>query len=102
MKTSIDKPESKATKHTPAPWNVNGGMRQGIKTVYAASGSVAEMTDSKAHSNEEQEANARLIAAAPELLEALNKLVRRAEINGWASPPDIVHAVKVIAKAKGE
>jgi hypothetical protein len=44
----------------------------------------------------EAEANARLIAAAPELLEALQSLT-----HPMASDEDLSHALAVIAKAKG-
>lgn len=48
------------------------------------------------HSVEEMWANARLIAAAPELLEALRNLT-----HPMASDEDLQHALAVIAKAEG-
>lgn len=102
------------TKHTPTPWNVNGGMRPGIKTVYADSGSICEMTNSQAHSDAEQEANAAFIVRAcnnhDELVSALENLqkvfVERAEhANGktWTYGATAnLNALKALAKAKGE
>jgi predicted RNA-binding protein Jag len=51
-----------------------------------------EWTDNQA----EAEANARLIAAAPEMLEALQSLT-----HPMASDEDLQNALAVIAKAKG-
>jgi hypothetical protein len=48
------------------------------------------------HDVEEMWANARLIAAAPELLEALRNLT-----HPMASDEDLQHALSVIAKAEG-
>jgi hypothetical protein len=68
-----------AAKHTPAPWFTH---REGFSTVYVEAclrqGVVQEVaacgpTEAGA---EQQEANARLIAAAPELLESLILMVR--------------------------
>lgn len=51
-------------KHTPGPWDENNG-----RVFRGNSGSICILTDQ--HSFVEYRANARLIAAAPELLEAL-------------------------------
>jgi len=59
------------TKHTPGPWE-QGTQTRGSTTLVArieTGFAVAEMRN--VHFREEAEANARLIAAAPELLEAL-------------------------------
>ena len=48
-------------------------------------------------------ANARLIAAAPELLEALEEIVSAADGDGWSQlDADLRKARAAIAKAKGE
>lgn len=48
-------------------------------------------------------ANARLIAAAPELYEALRTMVDMAEFEGWdGRSGDYAVAVEVLAKARGE
>ena len=62
------------TKHTPGPWIVwpdnNNRLQVGQSTNYT----VAQMMQTPIHG---QEANARLIAAAPDLLEALQKIKQR-------------------------
>ena len=47
------------------------------------------------------EANANLIAAAPELLEALEKIIDSGEIPYCESDPLVIKAKEVITKAKG-
>lgn len=69
-------------KHTPAPWiyrtvpsdSVDGKTSYWIDTVNAA-----PLADVRTRPDNEHEANARLIAAAPELLEALINLVEDVE-----------------------
>lgn len=75
-------------KHTPGPWNAEH-LWNGIITIKAPTGEVATLTkhNTDAHSPgphgiNEAGANARLIAAAPELLAALNAMVRK------YAPPD--------------
>ena len=62
--------------HTPGPWHVGG---KGNAIVYAdvegGSYAVANAVTFHGQPNFEDAANARLIAAAPDLLEALRKLV---------------------------
>jgi hypothetical protein len=53
-------------KHTPAPWNYDG------RIVTASDG---DILFNVGRTNEEYQANAKLIAAAPELLEALVAMV---------------------------
>ena len=56
------------TKHTPGPWENSPSCH-----VYAGEGElIADAGDSLTLGVSEMEANARLIAAAPELLDALN------------------------------
>ena len=59
------------TKHTPGPWEVHGN------NIVATKGNVdvAVICYSGEHFTGEDKANARLIAAAPELLEALRNVV---------------------------
>jgi hypothetical protein len=56
--------------HTPGPWHYHGGWGQCVR---ASRVTVAECRTAKL-TGEECEANARLIAAAPELVEALRIL----------------------------
>ncbi len=74
--------ESRAAPHTPGPWAVNwAGVSHGGKMVYdevyvyaPASSSIAIAADiADPLTNEPSEANARLIAAAPDLLGLLKK-----------------------------
>jgi hypothetical protein len=102
------------TQHTPGPWRV---YRQPSKTwqgmyslhVLASDQTPAEMAAAIVHvagTNPDDEANARLIAAAPEMLEALATLLGCAETdsmddksNVWRSA--IIDARATIAKATG-
>lgn len=97
------------TKHTPGPWrqstvnpcsvNKGGGKTAiGITTTHGTDDqNYTEFFPSK----DEAEANARLIAAAPELLGALETLTEQAERAGWNGMS--VHAARAaIAKATGE
>ena len=56
-------------KHTPAPWTIDGLVTKDLDVI-SPDGRIA-MIDCDDIDTETLEANARLIAAAPELLEAL-------------------------------
>lgn len=76
--SSTDRPESLSTKpggHTPGPWFVDEWNRGSLTVRSDDSGPIAELPDWIPEHKEEERANARLIAAAPELLEAI-KLAR--------------------------
>ena len=63
------------TTHTPGPWRVEGrDIRQGQENLIAQ---VARQVDNNGGDDPIRNANARLIAAAPEVLEALVILVQR-------------------------
>jgi hypothetical protein len=88
------------SKHTPGPWNVDGDA-----TVYGPRFSIAndkeqigifEVADCKGY-KQEREANARLIAAAPDLLLALERLV-----HPMADDEDLSYARDCIANARGK
>ena len=94
-----------STQHTPGPWAV--GSKSGhIETANAWRMSIAICynKDSKADgvSKEEFEANARLIAAAPELLEALNTWLKQYSAEEYEDCPEVVQTRAAIAKATGE
>lgn len=90
------------SKHTPGPWSV---ARHGYGTFYEAHAFIEHSVCGIwwPDGNVEQEANARLIAAAPELLEALKRLTEGMEASGgWdGDDEDFDTAMKAIAKAEG-
>ena len=101
------------TKHTPGPWKAfpdNGNL---VRNVAGGGGTVAHVQGHPAKYqtvkdyHEIVEANARLIAAAPELLEALEELIDQC-IHAEGSMDynygkfELERAEKAIAKAKGE
>ena len=86
-------------KHTPGPWN----RIKGDRNVYSASGTVCKtpaiIGGGSAAAN--WEANARLIAAAPDLLEALSEIINE---GGKFVMTNETHrkARAAIARARGE
>lgn len=99
---------NKNNQHTKGPWEVGGVFEGGVR-IWAAHGGpyigLARKSANPAISQQEAMANARLLAAAPELLEALKLLVRRAQEAGIGDdfwPQDAFEAAKeAIAKAEG-
>lgn len=67
-----------STKFTPGPWHVQRGNSSN-PMVGTDEVSIAEVLDDVHPDTEQQEANARLIAAAPELLAACQMLLARIE-----------------------
>lgn len=96
------------SKHTPRPWEVFAGDSVGVRTAYPVNdigGMPAKFELCRTGTTEEAKANARLIAAAPEMLAALKRIVE------WEKDPDrysgdladICHDIAtVVAKAEGE
>lgn len=82
-------------QHTPGPWNVNGS------DIYAELPTIARMVDS-AIPEDEQEANARLIAACPEMLEMLKAVIDRDDADSLFATPLLKQVREVIAKAEGK
>jgi hypothetical protein len=96
------------SKHTPGPWTaisdplhfyslttiIAGNVLRGIPQVRIDVGGKADIA--------ELETNAFLIAAAPELLEALETLERLAGLPSMQDDPARVKARAVIAKARGQ
>lgn len=96
--------------HTQGPWRVGdwkytdsrlAWRRDGVPTILGANDAIAEVFNlyrPNAEDDAESEAlaNARLIAAAPEMLAALQSLT-----HPMASDEDLQNALAVIAKAKG-
>ena len=92
-------------KHTPGPWLTH---KEGFSSIYIESriggGMLQEVASCgpTGEGSDQQEANARLIAAAPELLEALAEIVSAADGEGWNQlDPSLSKARAAIAKATG-
>ncbi len=99
------------SKHTPGPWRVVFGNRLGIHGPKDEIGWPKPIVyNAGLCTDEEAQANAQLIAAAPELLEALEDAWK--EMAGWSwtgsadrKGPYDEHRARIraaIAKAKGE
>lgn len=89
------------TKHTPGPWHVVEGRLPGSLEIFSNKTAVAELW--RRADVQKEMANASLIAAAPELLEALSLIVESADKNQAAIiDAFLVAAKKAIAKATGE
>lgn len=87
-----------AHKHTPGPWCVEG---VGIRALVRAGTSGVIVAVRHRLSAQENEANARLIAAAPELLEALENILSNClDSDGLSRAYENARAA--IAKATGE
>lgn len=103
------------TKHTPGPWEIQGPKIQedfGDQTYWAISTSKPEIKSGtykmpgfyyphSVQTTEESEANAKLISAAPELLENLTRIIDRIEENGMQAnfPSAYERAQAAIKKA---
>lgn len=91
-----------STQHTPGRWEIGPHQRiiSGGWSIRIADGSaIAYVLGEK---NPELQANARLIAAAPELLEALKQIVDAADGGGWNQlDASFLKARAAIAKATG-
>jgi hypothetical protein len=88
--------------HTPGPWRIETWIYQNAREVVTiqtdkdAIATACNLWRDGDDSTFEVMANARLIAAAPELLEALQSLT-----HPMASDEDLQNALAVIAKAEG-
>jgi hypothetical protein len=102
------------THHTPGPWAHETALNMGYDTpvpyekiTCPQGGYLAKAVNNGRVSDEETKANARLIAAAPELLEALELITEQYlqicednHVMGW--PGCVRHAQDIIAKARGK
>lgn len=91
-------------KPTPGPWTATKGFTR-IERVVATDGkSVASTGNTPSRTSEEREANARLIAAAPDLLSAADAVVRFDHKNGGPSEWNELmrNLESAIAKAEGK
>jgi hypothetical protein len=89
-----------SAKHTPGPWLTTDGIYNEIKAL-SEPGKTWVIARIKAASgvHEEARANAKLIAAAPDLLEVLQDVAADTGPSGWWWGEKMMAA---IAKAKGE
>ena len=91
-------------KHTPGPWSVtetfcnNACNRLVVKRKTWGGEVVADLGEAP----DANRANARLIAAAPELLAALRVIAEDGKRNGWIPSFHWGEARAAIAKAEGE
>ena len=98
--------QTQQTAYTPGPWNEYGANVIGSNGVRIAH--TFEITHRGSSGVHEEDANGRLIAAAPELLAALRDLVRIMDQNCHLTVERIARGAEAqdaraaIAKAKGE
>ena len=96
-------------KHTPGPWELTTANADTYKSLnYGVKGpeingsldfTICDMCDD-GYDDETQKANAHLIAAAPDLLEALENIVALSEGSDRLDWPEYIEAQKAIKKAK--
>ena len=90
-------------KHTPGPWNVFKGGRGGF--IYFGVSGIAHMTpayvEAQSAPAETMQANAYLIAAAPELFEAARAAAKSHMMYGKVMQRDIDALINAIHKAQG-
>lgn len=92
------------SKHTPGPWFITGSMTRYVEARIGG-GMLQEVaacgpTEADGGYGEQQRANAMLIAAAPDLLDALIDVRRALELANFTGELAVVDAA--IAKAKGD
>lgn len=87
-------------KHTPGPW-----AREGLRVYVHNRGTIAECPLPQSGGVFEVSSNARLIAAAPDMLAALKEMVDEADgisrEHGWPLASRLDRARAAIAKATG-
>jgi hypothetical protein len=90
------------SKHTPGPWKFHKQARTIAIFTASNADTVASVPISQIVDNTRREADARLIAAAPELLEALKAALYLGDFRSEAAQLAWAKALDVIAKATGE
>ncbi len=91
------------SKHTPGPWSLPFITERPIQQeVFGPDERIARVELPGNSRHDEQVANARLIAAAPELLDALEKLLHETDEGTQLCAREFAEQAKAaIAKAKG-
>ena len=94
------------TKHTQGKWEYVGGdyysVEINIGESTATLSRLEKNTDVICYERSEMEANAKLIAAAPDLLGACEELISLLKFHGYLHSAEISKAQQAINKAKGE
>jgi len=97
------------TTHTPGPWKIDGGTNKDgdlhiwhAGNYFGGHGLAQVFADGARVHGGTVEANARLIAAAPELLELVRRASDFLEMNGSARVALVEDCRAAIARAKGE
>jgi len=93
--------ENTTPKHTPGPWKKHESVQTGEFFVTAGEQDQIHIARTGRH-DETSRCDARLIAAAPELLEALEELYDSVDSCVEFTPEKLWKARMAIAKAKGE
>ena len=83
-------------KHTKGVWFVNRDNESAPHTVVFSSKDDLSIAEALGNSNEEAEANAKLIAAAPDLLKACNAVMSC----GYGCAPSVGYMDKLIKKCE--
>ena len=93
---------TEAARHTPGPWHAYSGL--GVDVVNADEGRI-EVVELRSQPPDTRVANARLIAAAPDMLEVCEELLKAYNIDicdAIAYKPAVEMARAAIAKARGQ
>ena len=89
-----------STQHTPGPWECLPDEGNGYLRIRGTKGGnlfkIANVPASTPYNRKETEANARLIAAAPDMLRALQRITHPA-----ADDDDVSFALEVIGRVTG-
>lgn len=87
------------TKHTPGPWHSRPVGFRGHMEIFTASDDLIAAL----HLRDDTAANARLIAAAPDLIASLRRVLRMLEINDarLANFGEVEEARSIISRAEG-
>lgn len=92
-------------RHTPGPWKAVEAAYNPPGWLWVQNGPGALLADVHQNKNialDARNANARLIAAAPELLEALQEIIAAADGEGWSQlDAGFTKARAAVAKALG-
>jgi hypothetical protein len=92
-----------AAKHTPGPWRVGGiwaGVTRFVETSEPESRLIAEVRGNKSpEEHEERDANARLIAAAPDLLAFVRDVARLDPIFAKGDEKQRIHDARALVAA---